>query len=182
MRTSLLQKVWPLMEEAFPACERRTFEHHKKVMKNPLYHFEMLYEKSEIVGFLGYWELGDWLYAEHLAMYKDKRGNGIGGNALSSLTQKGRTVLDVQIPPAASEELIENRRIRRYERLGFVLQPYAYYQPAYDGIGEKVPLALMASNGGILSQEDFAEVRNAIYRVVHGVDAASPGFSSLMQS
>lgn len=170
MNIRTLERIWPLMEESFPPCERRVLAQHKQILSNPRYRLEPLRAGGAAAGFIGYWLLDAYIYIEHLAVYRELHGRGIGSNAIRRIIKKGQpVVLEVEIPPSAVASDIENRRIRLYERLGFVLQPYDYFQPAYDGSGKKIPLHLMVYGMGVLPAAGFTLIKNAIHYTVHGI-------------
>ncbi len=161
------------MEEAFLEWERRTFARHAVLLGNPRYRLELVREAGAVAGFVGYWLLDEGIFIEHLAVDTRLRGRGVGHKAVLDILRHGKpVVLEVEPPPSALETLAENRRIRFYERLGFVRQPYAYYQPAYDGSGGKIPMTLMIHGKGVLAEEAFLRLRDALYAVVYGVEHA----------
>ena len=107
-----------------------------------------------------------------MAVYPSVRGRGAGSAALRRILDLGKpVVLEVEIPRPSSKRLEQHRRIEFYKRHGFTVQPYPYYQPAYDGSGKKVPLAIMANTPGPLPEEEFVRIRNGIFKIVHGIDA-----------
>ncbi len=70
---------------------------------------------------------------------------------------------------STAETSVETRRIRMYERLGFVVQPYSYQHPAYDGSGKFIPMLIMVHGKNALSEQDFMRLKRIIYRDVYGV-------------
>lgn len=170
MKTTEFQKIWRIMESSFPPCERRSFDAQKDLCFNPLYEINPIFSNGLIAGFISFWYLDDYIYIEHLAIDKHLQGQGLGKKAVLDIIKKEKPiVLEVEIPSSNLEVLAENRRIRFYEQLGFVLLPFPYYQPAYDGSGEKIPLSLMIRCNKSLNENDFISVRNKIYKIVHGI-------------
>ncbi|MDR2549535.1 MAG: GNAT family N-acetyltransferase [Desulfobulbus sp.] len=165
-----LKKIWPLMEEAFPACERRTLAQHRQAAANPLYRLEPIRSGEAFAGFLGCWHVEEYLFVEHFALEKRFRGSGLGTSALKYLVNQGRpVVLEVEPPKGFDAATVENRRIRFFEQSGFVRQPYSYYQPAYDGSDARVPLLLMVHGKGRLPEEEFVRLRDALFRIVYAI-------------
>ena len=66
------------------------------------------------------------------------------------------------------EEEMARRRIGFYQRQGFTLWDKPYQQPPYKPGDGYLPMRLMAY-GGIDPEQDFAKVRDCIYREVYGV-------------
>ncbi len=165
-----LESIWPLMEKNFSIRERRSFEQHKGLLENPRYHLDTIRHEGAVIGFLSYWNLAECVFWEHVAIARALRGQGLGGAFLQSVLSgvNGLVVLETEIPQSDEPALQANRRLQFYARLGFVRQPYPYYQPAYDGSGEKMPFIMMAS-GGVLAEKDFIRVRRGIFKEVYGV-------------
>lgn len=85
------------------------------------------FETDEMVGFAAFYALetsGD-MYLPYLAVNAGLRGKGVGSqffqymtDYLSKNTESARLMWEVKTPPSDEVNLIENRRVRFYERLG----------------------------------------------------------------
>lgn len=106
-------------------------------------------------------------FVEHFAVDEHYRNGGIGAKLLQELLEilAVPTVLEVE-PPEAE---LPQRRIKFYERNGFVLNPYDdYVQPALSDVGKELPLMIMTYPKGV-SREQYEQIRDTLYREVYHV-------------
>ncbi len=158
------QEAWKIYEEAFPPNERRSLSQQRLLMENPLYHFKYLYYFDKLAGFLAYWTLDGFIYIDHFAIGMGLRGKGLGEKALADflLIQNQDVILEVEKPETETAK----KRIAFYERLGFFLNEYNYFQPPFSDNKKAVPLLIM-SHQSILSQNKFEKIKEIIYRDVY---------------
>lgn len=157
-------RVYQLMEEAFPDSEFRNYEGQKALLDNSSYRIWVWKENQKINGFLTVWELDNFCFIEHFAVDRSLRGNGMGAVLLKEYLSQSKksVVLEVEHP----ETEIAARRIRFYERAGLTLNQYPYYQPPLRAGMELLPLFIM-SYPQSLSQKEFAEIKDVLYRKVY---------------
>lgn len=159
-----------LMEEAFPAEERRERGAQRLLTDSePRFSCCVVYDGGERVGFVTLWEFDDFRYVEHLAMSPGMRGRGCGARVVESILKMQPAkpaVLEVELP----ENETARRRVGFYERQGFELWPDEYRQPPYTDAGGWVPMRIMAC-GNLTRGRDFVRVRDSLYRAVYGVAA-----------
>lgn len=160
--------VFSIMEQSFPLDEYRTYEEQKELFAIPEYAVYGLYEEDEslIKGFAAVWEFENFVFLEHLAVNPTCRNGGLGAKILQSLKEEfGKSIcLEVELP----ETDLAKRRIGFYKRNGFVLNPYDYMQPSLSKGRNVIPLMIMTTEKG-LSQEEFLEVRDLLYKKVYRV-------------
>ncbi|MDE6778157.1 MAG: GNAT family N-acetyltransferase [Alistipes sp.] len=158
-----------LMEEAFPAEERRE-RAAQRLLTDSERRFScyVVCDGGEPVGFVTWWDFDDFRYVEHFAMSPAVRNRGYGARAVRMLCEELRTpiVLEVERP----DNDTARRRVGFYERQGFELWPDEYSQPPYSAAGCWVPMRMMAY-GNLTRERDFARVRDSLYRAVYGVPA-----------
>ena len=137
------REIYPIMEESFPADERRAFEGQQRLFEAPEYVMIGLKdaEKEEFVGFIAGWDLGDFVYLEHLAVTASRRNAGLGQKLLHLFTGRFDKPFFVEVEPPEDE--LTRRRIGFYERNGFVLNDYDYVQPPLGEGRNPVPLRIM---------------------------------------
>ena len=139
-----LKFIERIYTESFPPDERRDF--------------------SDVIRLL---EENDDFFIEHFAVDSSCRGSGYGATAMTELLKRinNPAVLEVEKPL----DDISQRRIRFYERLGFVLCTRPYTQPPYSS--EKQPLELyLMSFGKIDLNQVFDTVASRIHQKVYGVE------------
>lgn len=120
--------AFALYEISFPKHEQRIFERQAALMKNPLYHFDVILEAGAFAGILLHWEGSGYSYVEHFAVSPSLRGKSIGSGALGRFSEN-RPLVVLEIDPPADE--ISVRREQFYRRLGFRSNSYLHLHPAY---------------------------------------------------
>lgn len=165
-------QVWEIMQSSFPQTERRTRAAQEALLQNPYYQLYGYKKAGVTAAFFAVWRFEDFLFVEHFAVAESQRNGGIGAKLLKELLALLHmpTVLEVELP---MEEL-PRRRIRFYERNGFVQNAYDYLQPPMQEGNAELPLRLM-SYPEQLGQEQFEAVREKLYREVYNVSVSSIG-------
>ena len=154
-------KVFSILERSFPLEEYRPIDAQKALLGDPAYTVWLNKAEGEILGIAAVWQLGNWLFLEHLAVAPEHRNRGIGAELLRFLG-KDRCCLEVEPPETA----LCRRRIGFYERNGFFLNDYPYLQPSLGEGRSPVPLYIMTS-GSAVSAEDFDRVKRLLYSRVY---------------
>ena len=98
---------------------------HTSALTNPDCHCIYLADAYGFVGIMAYWQWQDTIYLEHLAITPERRGQGLGHQALELL--QGRVV--VEIEPAVDSDSV--RRLAFYESCGFFCLSHPHIQLAY---------------------------------------------------
>lgn len=175
-----------LYNEAFPADERRVYEHEKDLdtfineHHGKFHAFVALDGEGAVVdgkveggddlflGFLSYWTFKGYVYIEHFAVSGEHRGKRIGSMMLEHLFKEaGENVLiEVEHPDTTDAE----RRIRFYERHNFTARrSFDYIQPPYAKDRKPVPMLLMTHGDVKLDDKhDIAEMLREVYNVNAG--------------
>jgi len=160
-------KVFSIMEEAFPIDEYRPYEKQKALLSDPAYGIWVMSDVRgiEVKAFAAVYVFEDFLFIEHLGTDVRYRNLGIGAEMIAELKRiYGRRIcLEVEHP----ETDIAARRIRFYERNGFYRNEYDYVQPPISEGRAEVPLIVMTTDGA-LSAREFARIRDTLYREVYG--------------
>lgn len=155
-------KVFSILERSFPLEEYRPIDAQKALLGDPAYTVWLNKAEGEILGIAAVWQLGNWLFLEHLAVAPEHRNRGIGAELLRFLG-KDRCCLEVEPP----ETELTCRRVDFYQRNGFFLNPYPYVQPSLGAGRNPVPLQIMTS-GGTIEAEEFETLRGLLYARVYG--------------
>lgn len=167
MPKEIFSQMYEILEYSFPKTERRSRKGHLSELNKPLFRSLVLLEDEKVQGFMNYWDLSEFVYLEHFAIAKELRGQGVGSRLMSELRssiENRPIILEVE-PPQQSD--IAARRIKFYERLGFVLNEYPYLQPPYEN-DEPLPLAIMSTERK-LDPNEFKKIKFALYRNVYNV-------------
>ena len=157
-----LSTIWPLYESAFPWVERRSEEGLKRVLGRPGFRLERVVDSGTRtpLGLIAWWRFDDFIFIEHIAVYPDLRGQGYGAWIIASLPTP--LVLETEIP----HDVDSARRLAFYERLGFGVWSYDYYQPSYHEGLDPVPMRLLGL-GTDPSKEAFERYVTQIHTAVY---------------
>lgn len=148
------QKAWELYEDAFPLEERRLLDSQARVMKKPNYHFDIIIDEKQLIGFLLWWDFETHRYIDHFATSTRQRNKGFGKLILETfMGNNDRPILlEVELPNST----INQRRIKFYERIGFKLNQHYYEVPPINE--DQLPLQLLLmSYPNLLSTKDVEQ-------------------------
>lgn len=136
------QKAWKLYEDAFPFEERRLLDEQLCVLQNDCYHFDILIDKDQFIGFILWWDFEQYRYIDHFATAAEKRNKGIGKLILNRFIDSDSKpiLLEVELPTSN----INERRIKFYERAGFKLNLHHYEIPPIKENQPPLQLLLMS--------------------------------------
>ena len=156
-------EMFSIMEKSFPIDEYRPYDEQKALFENEYY---CVYTEKEekIKGFIAVWEFPEFLYIEHFAVNPDCRNQGTGAHILHEITKLYDKTACLEVEPPKDD--LTKRRIGFYERNGFFLNEYPYVQPPISKGKNPVPLMIMSS-GKMLSEAEFKDVKNTLYKEVY---------------
>lgn len=163
----LLDRLIPLYEESFPEEERRRIGQLKELIQNePAMYFNAIECDGELSGLFVYWDMEDFYYLEHLAVYPAMRNKKIGQQVLDYVAThlKGLRLLEVE--PAADE--MTTRRVNYYRRNGYDVLDETYVQPSYHDAGDACPLWIMGNEPSARLAEFTARIKEQVYRMPAG--------------
>lgn len=156
-----------LYVESFPKSERRPVKRMLDLYVNDNSPFTIIVavENERLVGFFTYWDLKDFIFAEHFAISPEFRNGGFGRKVMDSFIKETTIpiILEVELPTT----ILSERRIGFYQRIGFRLwEDIQYHQPAYNEEDGAIPMKLMTL-GDIDLDKNLTEIRSKIYSVVY---------------
>lgn len=145
-----------LLTEAFPPEERRDIATQRYVTDNnkKFQAFAIIYN-FDFAGLINIWHLNGIVYIEHLAILPELRQQGIASETLKHIKNHGRPII-LEVEPATNTDSC--KRIKFYEKNGFILRPIDYTQPAYAPNLPEIKMHIMTC-GNIA---DINEIINAI--------------------
>ncbi len=162
---TLFQFCWTLYMMSFPENERRAKEYQEETMKRELYHFDVVLDSGELIGFIGWWDFDDVRFIEHFATSASLRGQGYGAQILRSFAAESTKPIILEVEHPTYE--LARRRIGFYERLGFVLNPYGYEHPSYQQLdGQTVSLMIMSYPEPI-SEQQLVDFKDRYIETIH---------------
>ena len=156
-----------LLTATFPREEYRPLhEQRNNAASNSAFHLMLACKGGQPVGFISYWELGEFCYVEHLATLPTLRGGGIGRAIVEQLKKiADKIVLEAEEP---IDELT-TRRIEFYRRAGFEVCPLPYTQPPYRKGDGSLPMRLLF-HGCPANSDNFARAKEVIYRNIYNYE------------
>ena len=147
---------------SFPKEERRDFDEQQRILAQVEYHFDLLLHRDTLLGLVLYWEIGEWIFLEHLAVAPHLRNQGIGSAALTLLKEKGkRKLLEIEPP----QDSLTRRRYGFYQRNGFQMNPYHHIQAKYRHDDPDVELKIL-SYPRVLTEGEYQEFYDYLLRYI----------------
>jgi GNAT superfamily N-acetyltransferase len=140
----LFDKFWILMEDAFPLDERRDKYSFKSMLPEADFFVKLFVDHNEEpFAFISWWNIERFRYVEHFMVSSLHRSEGIGSKIFSDfLTQESSSVI-LEVEPVI--DILTERRVNFYKRLGLELLPYDYKQPSYHKNYPFKPMLLMSN-------------------------------------
>jgi ribosomal protein S18 acetylase RimI-like enzyme len=151
--------------ESFPPSERRPVQTMLDFYENnDLFFIDAAIEDGRLIGFLTYWDIDKFIFAEHFAIAPEFRNRGYGRKIMELFQNASKPIiLEVELPAT----ILSERRIGFYQRLGYKLwENVQYQQPAYLSGGLAIPMKLM-TYGDVNVERDLIEIRSKIYSIVY---------------
>ncbi|MFS0841029.1 GNAT family N-acetyltransferase [Paenibacillus sp. 1P03SA] len=171
MNRESFDEVFELMEASFPDTEIRTYEGQRRLLDHPAYRLNVSRnENGDILAIMGVWEFEAFRFVEHIAVNPNMRGGGIGGKMMTAYTSGSETPVVLEVEPANDTD--SKRRIEFYERLGFHLNAFDYFQPPLREGQPELALQIM-SYPGPLSEEQFQPYKKVLMAEVYKQPASS---------
>ncbi len=150
---------------AFPPSERRSWAglEYELSYEKRLYACALV-QDNMFVGFLNYWLFDKFCYIEHFAVCPTLRGKHFGTEAMEILKSKTNLpiVFEVEMPNNSTAI----RRIKFYERLGYIVLSHSYAQPPYEG-GDFLLPTLIMSNNNHFAATHFELIKETLYTQVY---------------
>lgn len=168
------EEFYKIYEESFPEIERRTKQGQKAVMSTPYYKVRVKEEDGVILAFVGYWDLPDCQFIEHLATTEACRGKGYGKKLVEECIQETDKPIFLEIEPVRKELSMTGRRAEFYQRLGFYSNSFPYWQlPLKEG--DEPTVLWVMSYGAPITETAFEPFKKEIYQLVYKAELRSEG-------
>lgn len=117
-----------LYTQAFPVHEQRDFASKQRALCDERYALEAWFDGEQFVGLSGLWCFNEYSYIEHLAIDGALRAQGYGKRLLGQLLDSHPLII-LEIDPLTTD--IAHKRLRFYQSMGFVANPWSHQHPAY---------------------------------------------------
>lgn len=150
--------------DSFPDNERREWKEMQQLLVHPLFNVFRITQNKVLIGIITYWKWHNLLFIEHFAIKGPARSQGAGSRILKQVIEQNHCTIIVEAEESDTEQA--KRRIAFYQRLGFILCPQEYYQPAYSPMNDSIKMNIM-SYPDLLTNEDFTVIKKQIYKEVY---------------
>lgn len=168
--SALFARVDALYVQAFPWHEQREPAAKAQALNDPRFALEAWFDDEQFVGMSGSWRLGEMLYIEHLAVDSALRSKGYGKILLAELLSRAPLTV-LEIDPLTTE--VAHRRLRFYQSMGFVANPWAHTHPTYhQGIADHELVVLSYPQG--IDVTGYQRFKEGLCGVVMGLKQPSP--------
>lgn len=160
---SSFNELYKIYTDSFIDDEIREIDQNQ--LDKEIYNLYSIEMNNEVAGLIATWNLGNYVFVEHVAISSTLRGQGLGSIVFEEFHKMNAgkcVVLDVEIPYNKDCE----RRIEFYKRLNYFKNMYEYFQPPLSKGKSLVPMYLM-SLGKPLSPEEFLVIRDLLFREVY---------------
>ncbi len=108
--------VESVFEEAFPIDERRKKEHQRKLVEQKDMFSQFVVMRDSIpIGIFSYWDFGNFIFGEHLAISAAQRSGGLGSKILTLAFESSKKPWVLEVEKPESSEMAA-RRVGLYER------------------------------------------------------------------
>lgn len=156
--------MYEIMKDAFDHSERRTYEKQKELFRDEKYHVIGYTEDGKVNAFLAWWEFDEFIFIEHFAVRKELRGKGLGTSLFKKITDDFLKYIILEVKHPSDEE--GKDQINFYKKLGMMLNPFEYVQPAVNSNTPELDLMLM-SYGKRLSSSAFNYIKETLYKEIY---------------
>lgn len=163
--SEVFENVFSLLSASFPPIETRTKENQRNLLYDKRYNILGAFCENELIGFIAFWNLNGFSFLEHFAVKSNIRGLGIGGKILEYAKENLPSPLILEVEPISFSSNAQ-RRIHFYQRHGFCLNDYKYFQPPLREGSENLPLQIMSSPLP-LKETEFNDVKNVLYAQIY---------------
>lgn len=123
------EEFYTIYSQSFPVYEQRDEKQQECAFNNTNYHLDCFIDDHKFLAFIAYWDFDNYIYIEHFAVNPEYRGENIGSNTLRNFIEDKKKMILLEIDPPVNE--IAQKRLKFYEKLGFVSNPYSHHHPAY---------------------------------------------------
>ena len=156
-------RLMTLYKESFPPEERRDMHQLEQMLAAvPEMFFNAVEEDGLLCGLASYWDLGDFYYMEHLAVFPEMRNRKIGQQILACWQQHLHKPQLLEVEPAVEE--MACRRIGFYERNGYAVLYKDYVQPSYTADEDACPLWIMGTDACPEIETYIERIKETVYR------------------
>lgn len=153
------ERTWQIYEESFPVEERRTLEEQIQLFDKKIFKMLCYVENETVIAIVFYWTLEQYTFLEHFAIDSTLRGLSYGSKILQEFLKNHSYDIVLEIEPIV--DTMTQKRLRFYERFGFVVNSHTHFQVPFRKDAKQLQL-LFLSFKKQLSLDEY----NALYQIM----------------
>ncbi|MFA1642240.1 GNAT family N-acetyltransferase [Chryseomicrobium aureum] len=151
------------LNQYFPVEEMKSREHMETLLEEK----GKVYRKDEgPKHVLMYVEFKDFIFVDYLFVSKEARGEGLGKKLLEKLKATGKTIL-LEVEPVNYEDTDTEKRLRFYQREGFVHATQIGYNRRSLATGENTVLEILYWTPEPRDEKEVYEAMKWTYENIH---------------
>lgn len=139
---SMNDEIYSFLELLFDKNELRPKEQFEKRFQNHQCQIQTTYLSNQLVGVIIYYEMKDFILIEYFGIAGNWQSKGLGTKILKEFLLHQDKIILLEVEPAT--DLLKQKRIEFYQRLGFYLNNEAYTMPSFTNKNEEIPLFVMS--------------------------------------
>lgn len=155
-----------ILKNSLPENERRDYLSQKNLLSKNNYKPLVFKENNEILAIMATWDFESFIFIEHLAVDAKLRGKGVGTELIKNYLNKHKNNIFLEVEPPNSD--VPKKRVSFYEKLGFYLNNFSYFQPPLNPNDSPLKLNIM-SYSKYINEEEFDKYKEIIYKEVYGI-------------
>jgi len=152
------------LKEYFPEREMKSKQHFETLLKEKYEMYQVLEEEDYVVV---YFEQLDYIFIDYIIVSGNTRGKGIGGKVLDLFKEKGKAII-LEVEPITNEDPDSEKRIRFYERHGFLKMENIGYERIHHVTKELNKMDIYCWSTKERAEDWVMEKMSEVYTNVHG--------------
>lgn len=148
---------------SFPVYEQRNHEQQLDAFRDERYNLFCQIGQEMVNSFISFWDFGEYVYIEHLAVNEKLRGKNIGTEMLTQFIEEINKTVILEIDPIIDE--VSAKRLQFYQKIGFNMNEYKHVHPAYNPQYPPHQL-LVLSTGNTLTPQRYNIFKNDLEKIV----------------
>jgi len=164
----MTEDVWSLMMSTYLYERRRCRKQFEEIYQKTFYQMqELRNNKGNLRGFVGYWEIKNWIAIEHIAVQPNENFREVITTLLKKLktSYKDDFTIIKEIDILSNSSDVQEKEI--FSNAGFLENPFVYIQPSFHKECANFPQRIMSYPSQI-TYVQFKELRNLLYKYVYG--------------
>lgn len=156
-----------ILKNSLPTNEIRDYLSQKNLLSKNNYKPLMFKENDEILAIMATWDFEDFIFIEHLAVDTKLRGKGVGTELIKNYLNKHKKNIFLEVETPNSD--VSKKRVLFYEKLGFYLNNFSYFQPPLNPNDSHLKLNIM-SYSKCITEKEFDKYKKIIYKEVYNIE------------